>query len=329
MSASERVHRFFFSAADARELALCRISFFGALFLFYLPLVDAYSSQDISAFADVSEVFRTSLWPREVLIPPVPSASWLTLLWAVWRLSLLCSCLGIATRASTAVAFALSPYLLSLPFSFGKMSHGPGVLVFVLGVMALSRCGDALSIDNALRVGLARANESSFLRRQRPAKPSGEYAWPLRFVWVILGAVYFSAGTSKLLGAGVGWVHLDVLGAYLLEKLHGVTVQPACRGCALWLAENASVRSLLSTMVLAGELLFLPAVLFARTRALFALGAALGHVVIFLLLGPAFFHLLACFVFFLPWRRVLDVVYARRAACTRRDRWWRLRESRS
>ena len=78
--------RFFFEPTEPRNLAFCRILFFGAFLVFYLPA-------DFSAWGEVSDIFWTPMVLFRVLHLPVLSDDMLAMLQGIWKVSLALSCL--------------------------------------------------------------------------------------------------------------------------------------------------------------------------------------------------------------------------------------------
>src|SRR5689334_1155093 len=103
--------RWWFDPVPVTNLAVCRILFFGSMFLYYVR-------QDVTTWADVSNVFwhPIFLFYRLHLMPL--STEHLAVVQDVWRLALLLSCVGLFTRVSTAVSFVLGVYVLGLPNNF-------------------------------------------------------------------------------------------------------------------------------------------------------------------------------------------------------------------
>src|SRR5919112_3073159 len=193
---------YWFEPAQPLNLGLCRALFFGAVFLLYLR-------EDFSAWGEVSESFWMPVSFFQVL--GVPSSDWLTVFASVWRLFLVLSCLGLFTRLSTISSFVLGLYLLGLSYNFGLLSHSRGLVVIVLGIMALSRCGDGFSIDSLIR--MRRGSEPSIPR----PRASGEYTWPVRAVWLMFALVFFAAGVSKLRHSGLEWIFSDNMANLLIR----------------------------------------------------------------------------------------------------------------
>src|SRR5688572_17397522 len=91
---------FWFEPVTATNLGVCRILFFGGIFLFYFPY-------DASVWAPISDAYWVPVWMfRQFHLTPLPAA-WLAAMSVLWKSALLLSCIGLFTRVSTAVAFVL------------------------------------------------------------------------------------------------------------------------------------------------------------------------------------------------------------------------------
>lgn len=276
---------FWFAPRPPIDLAVGRIVLFAGLFVLYRGL-------DTSAWAQVSPIF----WAPEGFfrllgLRPLP-APVLAVLDLLWKVCLLLAAIGLRTRAAMAGAFVLGFYLLGLPHNFGKIHHDNGLIVLVLGVLALSRAGDALSVDR----WLARR------RGAAAATASGEHTWPVRLVQTIVAISFFAAGVAKLRVSGWGWVGSDNLANLLV--LHHYTQDPPLTDLGLTLAAHPLLARALALASLLLELAAPLAVFSERARRLVVPGLV-GMMAGFLL----FFgftpwpYLLAC-SFFVPWRRL-------------------------
>ncbi len=141
---------------------------------------------------------------------PLPPG-WLDTAVLIWRISLLTAAIGLATRISLWTTFILGFYLLALPNHFGRLEHTDGVLVFLLGTLALSRCGDAWSVDAWLK------NRSRRGERVEASTQHDRYRWPIRMAQVVLCCVFFAAGLSKIINGGWTWVTSDTLSIILIK----------------------------------------------------------------------------------------------------------------
>ena len=173
-------NRFWFAPQPATDLAVCRILFFGVIFYWRLTV-------DSGCWAELGATFWFPIPLFRHFHLRLLDASILRALDVVWLVAVALACVGWMTRASTWVALVVGVYLVGLPHNFGKIYHSDAVVLFVLAALALSRCGDAYSIDAWRR-----------RRRGDPAPaPSGEYRWPIRVGWLVWVLLYSAAGISK------------------------------------------------------------------------------------------------------------------------------------
>lgn len=277
-----RWNRFFFTPDSAQNLAVCRILFYGGL-------LALYGSQDFAAWGQLSDVFwmPEKCWPFEYFNLPLFSPTVLGLMSVVWKLSLGMSCLGLLTRLSAIASCILGFYLLGLPHCFGDLAHGDAAAVLVLGVMAVARSGDALSLDQLIS--------------NKQAEPSGEYRWPVRTVWIILSTVFFAAGYSKLSLSGLGWAFSDNMSFILAEHQFPPEHPEALLSWGGWMARYSWMAQGMGLATLILETAY-PLALFSRlARFIFIPGMLLSVIGFRVLLGPSFFPLILCHVFWVRW----------------------------
>src|SRR6266446_439128 len=148
---------------------------------------------------DVSNVTWFSQIPAELRVAP-QGLGWLiadylpinaTYVKLAAQLLLLCSftaMIGLFTRFSALLTTVLSFYVLAIPQLYGKVNHYHHLLWFA-AILAASQCGDALSCD-AILSAWRRADHGV----TAPPGPSHIYALPLRFIWLLLGVIYFFSG---------------------------------------------------------------------------------------------------------------------------------------
>jgi len=156
--------------------------------------------------------------------------------------------------------------------------------------MALSRAGDSVSLDELLR----RRRGGS--RRE----PSGEYRWPIRFIWVLLATAYFVSGASKVMANGLGYLHPDVMAGFLRQRSFAWQTRPFT-DLGLGLTDYAWICVAASAWTLVAELGFWLVLISRRAQGVLVPGMFVTHIGIALLLGPQFFQWMALFVFCIPW----------------------------
>jgi hypothetical protein len=283
-----RFERRWLAPATPARLGVGRALFFGLIFLRH-----AAAPPDMAFWAGVPAIFRSPAPILGVLTLPIAPALLLAWLDALWLASLAAAALGLATRLSTAAAFLLGAYLLWIPHSFGKLHHGDSALILALAVLACSRCGDAFSLDRLL----AR-------RRGAPEPPpSGDYAWPVRTLRLLVALVFIEAGLSKLLIGGLAWITSDNLSLMLQKASYrAYTGVAPISDLGLVLAQHKALCRWLAAGVVALEVSY-PLALFGRRLA--AVLVPLGFLSLlgfFIFVVPAFYELLCCHVFWLPLR---------------------------
>ena len=284
-------NRFWFTPAAPEDLAVARILFGTALFVFSL-------TKAFHEWAEIPEFFhgfRARYFPL-LGIPVLGTQALIALEW-VWRGAILMSAAGLFSRASSLGVCLGSVYLMGLdaPEISGR-SYTAGV--FVPLILAFSRCGDALSVDAWFRNW-----------RGTPVIPRpDEYGWPGRLICAFLCFIFFGAGIAKVrFGGFPDWMLSETLPQAILRGNYWY----ASRGRAFsdlgpWILQwgrPAAVAIAVATQWV--ELLY-PLALFWRPIRITVVPAMCALLVgIWLCMGPFFFLTLAAHVFWVPWSRLL------------------------
>ena len=280
--------QFWFAPKGPTTLAVCRLLFFGLMFWNYFP-------QRFAPWAEVSRAFWQPIWVFEKFHIPVLSADALLAGEIFWKISLALACVGFLTRFSTATAFILGFYLLGLRHNWGKASHDDAATIWILLILAISRCGDALSLD-ALLVRKRNADETLPLE-------SGEYRWPMRAVWLVLSMVFFNSAVAKLRKSGLDWAFSENL-AVLMVRLNYFNKPTTDWGIRL--ANIPAFGHAMGLAAIAVELFF-PLVLFSRiARWVLVPAAFMMQVGNKVLLGVDFTSFMFAYVFFIDWGWLLS-----------------------
>ncbi len=294
--ASHAWQQFWFEPASPVRLAICRIVFFGLLFLITAP-------QRHAALCEISPVF----WVRRGLfgtlrigLPPAPRVAFLEI---CWKASLLFACVGLFSPVTMGVAFFLGYYLKGLPTNLASppsMQHFAfAPMVVMLAGFAFSDAGAVLSLD-------------ARLYSLPPPPASGEYTWPLRLGQVALTLMFSCAGAAKLIASGPRWFWSDNLSNMLSLReanyIDGLVEgsSPVLRGIPTWLARKRVLCRLLG-LGTAGVELGYPLALFSETArmALVPAGAML-MLGFWLVLGVRVLTVTFAYqAFWIPWDRVL------------------------
>jgi hypothetical protein len=271
------------------NLGMCRALFYTAVFVLL-------GQDNYAAWASVSPAFWDPIWPFSVLgigVPWSPACAYV--LDFVWKLTLAFSAIGLFTRLNTVGAFVLGAYFLGLPHNFGKIHHYDAYIVLMLGILALSRCGDAWSIDSLRRRQVGK--EPPLERREG----IGTYTWPIRMIWIVLACVLFAAGLAKLRYSGLAWIvsenmaRLLVLHAYVISNADPLTYWGPS------LAVKRGIPQLIAASTVIIELAFPLALVSRVARWILVPSSALMVLGIRVLMGPSFETLAVCTLFWVPW----------------------------
>ena len=187
------VREFFSTPTEAINLAVFRV-----ILLLY-----------IIYFFFTQNVLWYSRMPPELLFPP-PGLGWAAAYLPLGEASvraasvLFIACcfagvVGLFTRASLVLGLVSGVYVLGVPQLYGKINHYHHLLWF-MAILAVSPCADVLSCD-ALFAARRRADRGE----TAPPGASLAYSLPLRFVWLLIGAIYFSSGVWKVWTGGYRW----------------------------------------------------------------------------------------------------------------------------
>ncbi len=190
---------FFSTPTSPRNLAIFRI-------VVFLGVVSQIHASETIWFGSVPHALQMAPLGVGWLLPHLP-VSHASMISAVTFLYLVCATglLGFFARTSALLALIGSFYVLGVPEFYGTVEHYHHLLWF-LAILAVSPCGDALSID-ALRNSAKRGTNAP----ESPQAESAAYSLPLRFACLLLGVIYFFPGFWKLRISGLDWAFTDNL----------------------------------------------------------------------------------------------------------------------
>jgi hypothetical protein len=289
----KRLDHFLFHPTSPWDLGFCRFLFFLGVLIFHLP-------RNFGAWGNVSLVHWRPVWlfQKLHLRPMTPGhLQWIAI---AWDISLALACLGLLTRFATVAALVLGAYVLGLPQNFGKVGHGDPVLILTMLILALSRCGDAFSID-------------AWMRKTKP-QPSGEYTWPIQLACILLAIVFCAAGATKLVRSGFEWITSDNLQILLLQ--HHFALKDPFTTLGLHIARHPLLCKVLAGMTVALELSMPLALLSRKLRRVLVPSAFLMQIGIGITMGVYFTQFMICYLFWVPWGRLLEWVRRKRAPVT-------------
>ena len=275
------MHAWFGATGPALNLAVFRVVLFG-IFLLDVEWTPT------SFYAGLPTVLQRPppglRWLPE-LLPITPAA--VDAVRTVFRVACALAILGLFTRPAVIAALLTGAYLLAVPQLF-KVYADVHILWFA-ALLAVSPCADALSLD-ALR-----------MRRSEPPPPSRAYALPLRFVWLLMGAIYFFPGFWKLWVTGLGWVSAENMQHHMFQKWHEFgDWTPALR------VDRIPPLLLLGALgTVAFEIGFVALVVSSRLRPLAAAAGLAFHNLTWLFFGISFWFLQLAYVALIDWAVLL------------------------
>ena len=199
--------------------------------------------------------------------------------------------IGLFARTASFLAAISGIYVLGIPQFYGKVDHYHH-LIWIMLILAASRCSDVMSIDAVWK---------AFREADRGQQPKNQhsivYAMPLRFIWLLMGMIYFFPGLMKLMVSQGHWAWSDNL-KYLLYarwfELGGWL--PFFR-----LDQHPLLYKMCASAIILFELSFIFLMFFPVLRYVAAIWGIVFHRVngIFLQLG--FQYLQICYLSFINW----------------------------
>ncbi|MEM9024625.1 MAG: hypothetical protein AAGB22_12840, partial [Bacteroidota bacterium] len=199
------VRQFLCTPGSAYNLALLRI-----VFMYYLSLTLNWQTESFTSWTHLPDTAREPLpfmgWFIDGL--PITPEVYAICLQVCVALAFLAA-IGIFTRPALLLYTLLAIYVWGVPNFFGKLNHNH-VAVWIPAILALSRCGDVLSVDWLGRKLLR------WPRKQALPALDIHYGLPMKLVWLTLAGIYFFSGLHKLWDTGLAWA----LSESMVNQLH-------------------------------------------------------------------------------------------------------------
>jgi uncharacterized membrane protein len=196
--------------------------------------------------------------------------------------------LGLGARLAMLGVTVFGLYVFGLSQLSGAVIHDMHLFWFS-ALLAVSPCGDALSLQRRLR------------RQPSAAAPAAlVYAVALQSARVLLACVYFFPGFWKLKTSGLAWIFSDNLRNQIYWKWYELgAAPPTLRVDQLpWLLQLAALA------VVMFELSFVVLIWSRRGRLFAAVCGVLFHVGTQWIMGITFISLIACYVMLLDWEAI-------------------------
>lgn len=280
---------YWFARGAAEDLALVRIACYTLCFLIYFSL-------DIRPWAAVSHVFWMPVSLFRLLSGPPQKAAFLGLLQILWKVSLLTSAIGLASRASLFTSALLGFFVLGLPNCYGKILHLDGIVVLILIILAVSRCDEAYTVDRL------------FWKPGPPVPaPSGDFTWPIKIAQIMFLLAFFAAGIAKVRQSGLAWIDSENMRVLLISNFFNHA--PPTRWAAI-LTRSAAFCSFAACATVVIELSALPAIFLRVIRVPVLIALLLLQAAISVLMGIYFVPYLVGYALFVPWYKLYSRLHA-------------------
>ena len=282
------VRDFLFAPGSPIDLAVVRIVIFGVMAV--LPRVR--EAVQLSKTPDSLQTPPAGMpWLLD-LIPAVPEV--VTPLAVAFVIACLLACIGLWTRPAAITAAILGLYVLGVPQFYGKVSHYHHLL-WIVAVLAASRCGDALSIDAIRRAWREGAD------RKDARDPAVAYGTPVRVIWLLIALTYLFPGAWKWVSGGTEWAFSDNVRNIMYEhwtRLDGFTPPlPVDQWPLAYMLGGAAA--------IVFEVTFIFLLFDRRTRAFAVVSGLVFHAMNFAFMRLSFATLQICYVAFVPWDRLM------------------------
>ena len=228
---------------------------------------------------------RFAVWPSHDVPPAV--IKWAG---AALKCAAVMGMLGFCSRGAAAVTAFLFVFAWGRLQWYGKVDHHHHLVWFAV-LLALSRSGDALSVDRLI---------ANWRGTYRPA-PASRYGTPIGFSMLLMGVIYLFPGLWKICRSGLDWACSDSPKMMLHREWRAYgDWMPALRFDRFpVLYQGGALAALLF------ELSFLWLLLGRRTRIIAgALGAGF-HLATQTTMNIEFETLRNCYVLFVDWRGLL------------------------
>lgn len=288
---------FWFKPAPYLDLAIFRVLAVGATLIL-----------SIQGLADLNYVYSLELALYDplpvlkVLLLPLgfewggypPKQLMVTAYWLSWLFGI-SALLGFRTNISLLLFAVLNILIQSFEYSFNDIHHRQAVMMVALLALSLSPCGRVLSIDNRMGKGHNKWVDS----HSSDGVTSCYAGWPVSFLIIFFSLMYWSAITSKLVGAGLDWANGWTLQFEMARDAirHGSPF-------AAWVSQHHNFLHLSQYVTLAFQSTFILIVFFPVLRWIYIPLGLFFHTFILLTLKAPFYHWIVLYFAFIPWSQV-------------------------
>ena len=238
--------------------------------------------------------------PTEMMVPPIGMKFILSVvpvtpdlvkkLMILFIIFCFLAMVGCFARAASFLAAISGIYVIGITQFYGKVDHDHHMIWFMF-ILSASRCSDVLSIDSIWKT-FREANQGRVTKDEN----SVVYALPLRFIWLLMGMIYFFPGFWKFFRSH-DWAWSDNLKYQLYAQwFKNGGWLPFFR-----LDQHPLLYKMCGLGVIFFELFFIFFIFFPQLRPIAIISGLLFHQMTSLFMKIGFFNLQICYVAFINW----------------------------
>lgn len=299
---------YWFRPAPLFNLAICRLILVGVqiYLLHYFSTHDSIITRVVPVSTQVDSLFSPLLVFQLLTFPFgehfVPTIEWFQAIYYITLVAGWLSFIGLWTNPSLIVFAFGNVFVQSFIYSFSEIHHPHGLMMIALAILALSPCGQILSLDD-LRRRLSFASKRRQFQSFNIFTQQSEFSrWPLLLIQWIFAICYASAFWSKVrAGGGIAWANGYTLQYYLVQDGFRFNLD-----LALWVAQFHYLVLALQWIAFVFQGTFFLAVLFPTVGWVYALLGISFHTGVYLTMGAPFFHWMAVYSVFFNWATIFD-----------------------
>jgi predicted DCC family thiol-disulfide oxidoreductase YuxK len=299
---------YWFTPAPLLNLAIVRVLTVGFQ-LFWLVEHGLYTS--VVGQAQKPEIFYQPLPVLRVMLlgtSYMPSVEVISLIFALTLAAGLLALIGFKTRPALGLFALGSLFITAFNYSFGDFHHPEAIVLISLVVLALSPCGQMLSVDS-FEWGRRKAIQPNGFAPSHPTQETSEMArWPILLIQWTLVLIYLSAFISKIVrdDSLLHWLNGYTLRYYMLQD--GLRWQS---DLGVFLSQYHVLAVLLSIGTVVFEAAFVLLIFFPRLAWLFLPFGTVFHLSIYIIQRAPFFSFIVAYSVFVPWARAFDYLSTR------------------
>lgn len=284
-----KLFKIFFCTKDLPyNLAICRIIVF---FVLLISIIG--NEQDSMWYSTIPPELQIDLPVFSTLINYFPlNKSFIWVCNKLFIISSVFSMAGLFFKVSSILTVLLGTYCLGLTNLYGKIIHIHHHLLWFAAILSFSKCTDVLSIDSILR------NK----KNKTQINKSNDYVLPIRYMWLLIGIIYFFPGFWKIKSDGIGWATGDTLKYLFYDMWLTFDFIPSFR-----IDLYPVLYKSLGLFAVIFELSFIFLAFSPKLRVIAIITGLIFHTSNYYLMRTPFWTLPLCYLLFVNWNKFLKI----------------------